>query len=74
MFFCHNTNHVLTYDSIQAEYPAPYYRNELPSYSQRNKWCSLQGAHVLACGRGQYIPSSLLTGFHEHYDSAPHGN
>ncbi|KAJ9072993.1 hypothetical protein DSO57_1021354 [Entomophthora muscae] len=30
MFFCHNTNHILTYDSIQAKYPAPYYRNELP--------------------------------------------
>ncbi|KAJ9075242.1 hypothetical protein DSO57_1037946 [Entomophthora muscae] len=37
MFFCHNTNHILTYDSIQANYPAPYYRNELPPYSQRNR-------------------------------------
>ncbi|KAJ9059415.1 hypothetical protein DSO57_1002413 [Entomophthora muscae] len=35
-FFCHNTNHILTYDSIQAKYPAPYYRNELPPYSQSN--------------------------------------
>ncbi|KAJ9056750.1 hypothetical protein DSO57_1029771 [Entomophthora muscae] len=71
MFFCHNTNHILTYDSIQAKYPAPYYRNELPPYSQRNKWCSLQGAHVLVCGRRQQSPFPLLTGFHERYDSAP---
>ncbi|KAJ9049786.1 hypothetical protein DSO57_1021007 [Entomophthora muscae] len=35
-FFCHNTNNILTYDSIQAKYSAPYYRNELPPYSQRN--------------------------------------
>ncbi|KAJ9089191.1 hypothetical protein DSO57_1015518 [Entomophthora muscae] len=71
MFFCHNTNHILTYDSIQAKYSAPYYRNELPPYSQCNNCCSLQGAHVLACGRRQYIPPPLLTGFHERYDGVP---
>ncbi|KAJ9055768.1 hypothetical protein DSO57_1000626 [Entomophthora muscae] len=71
MLFCHNTNHILTYDSIQAKYSVPYYRNELPPYSQRDKWCSLQGVHVLACGKRQCIPPPLLTGFHECYGGAP---
>ncbi|KAJ9074928.1 hypothetical protein DSO57_1001401 [Entomophthora muscae] len=71
MFFCHNTNHILTYDSIQAKYPAPYYINELPHTPRATNGAHYRGAMYLPVEEDSVSPPPLLTGFHEHYDGSP---
>ncbi|KAJ9065022.1 hypothetical protein DSO57_1024219 [Entomophthora muscae] len=71
MFFCHNTSHILTYESIQAKCSAPYYRNELPHTPSATKGAHYRGPMYLPVEEDSVSPPPLLTGLHEQSNGAP---